>query len=225
LGFAIRQGGAIPRPLGLLGRHRHRDRRANAILAALLGALLSGSALGHEGSARLVVEPAQVRPGGVLTIRVEDLPPERTTALSLSGTGGSVPLASMVVDPEGHATIFVEVPADLPLGSYDVTAEADGIAVASAPLSVQGQPITTAGEPGAKDEDDTLLIALPSGWQQSLSGPIVTARPLTETLPAGSGSRASSEGFVELIVLVVGIGSVLPVVWSRLRRRADRTGG
>ena len=55
-------------------------------------------------------------------------------------------------------------------------------------------PVTQGGEPGEKDEDDMVLIPLPSGWQQSLSGPIVTARPLTETLPAGSWVEVGGRG-------------------------------
>ena len=65
-----------------------------------------------------------------------------------------------------------------------------------------------------------LLIPLLSGWQQSLSGPIVTARPLTETLPAGSGSRRAIEGSVAIVAAVLIVGSIGFVLTSRLRRRA-----
>ena len=65
-----------------------------------------------------------------------------------------------------------------------------------------------------------LLVPLPSGWQQSLSGPIVTARPLTETLPAGSGSRMAIEGVVAAIAAVLVLGSIAFVLTSRLRQRA-----
>lgn len=193
---------------------------APVVALILLAVAGSSIGLGHEGGPRLILEPGRVRPGGVLTIRVEDLPPERPVDLSIAGSAGSVPLASVVVDPEGHATVFVEVPVDLPLGAYMVNAEADDVAVAGASVTVEGAPVAAAGEPGEKDEDDMLLIALPSGWQQSLSGPIITARPLTETLPAGSGSRLAIEGVVAAIAAVVGLGSIAFVMTTRLRRRA-----
>ena len=176
--------------------------------------------MGHEGGPRLILEPERVRPGGVLTIRVEDLPPERPVDLSIAGSAGSVPLASVVVDPEGHATVFVEVPLDLPVGTYTVNAEAEDVDVTAASVTVEGTPVAGGGESGEKDEDDMLLVPLPSGWQQSLSGPIVTARPLTETLPAGSGSRMAIEGVVAAIAAVLVLGSIAFVLTSRLRQRA-----
>jgi hypothetical protein len=191
------------------------------LTAALLLLTVAGSSigLGHEGGPRLILEPERVRPGGVLTIRLEDLPPERLVDLAITGSAGSVPLASVPVDPEGHATVFVEVPADLPLGTYTVNATAESVDVAGASVTVEGAPIAAGGEPGQKDEDDMLLVPLPSGWQQSLSGPIVTARPLTETLPAGSGSRLAIEGVVAVIAAVLVLGSIGFVLTSRLRRR------
>ena len=194
---------------------------AGPAMALLLLAIAGSSVgLGHEGGPRLILEPERVRPGGVLTIRLEDLPPERKVDLSITGSAGSVPLASVSVDPEGHATVFVEVPADLPLGSYTVNADAESVEVVGVSVTVEGMPVTQGGEPGEKDEDDMLLIPLPSGWQQSLSGPIVTARPLTETLPAGSGSRLAVEGIVAVVAAAMVLGSIGFVLASRLRRRA-----
>jgi hypothetical protein len=194
---------------------------AGPVTALLLLAVAGTSiGLGHEGGPRIILEPERVRPGGVLTIRLEDLPPERPVDLSITGSAGSVPLASVSVNPEGHATVFVEVPVDLPLGVYTVNADAESVDVAGASVTVEGTPVAEGGEPGEKDEGDTLLIPLPSGWQQSLSGPIVTARPLTETLPAGSGSRRAIEGIVAILAAVLIVGSIGFVLTSRLRRRA-----
>ena len=215
-----------PRTLVSKGGPGARPSIVRPVLAASAGAMLllavagSSVGLGHEGGPRLILEPERVRPGGVLTIRVEDLPPERPIDLSIAGSAGSVALASVVVDPEGHATVFVEVPVDLPVGLYSVNAEAEDVDVASASVLVEGAPVAEGGEPGEKDEDDMLLIPLPSGWQQSLSGPIVTARPLTETSPAGSGSRLAIEGVVAVIAVALVLGSVAFVLTTRLRRRA-----
>ncbi len=211
-------------------RHAKGGLRARpSIVRRTLGGLVSipvllftvgGSiAFAHEGGPRLILEPDRVRPGGVLTIRVEDLPPERPVELSIAGSSGSVALASVVVNPEGHATVFVEVPADLPVGGYTVNAKAEDVDVAGASVTVEGAPVVEGGEPGEKDEDDMLLIPLPSGWQQSLSGPIVTARPLTETLPIGSGQPPAVEGIVAAIAIALVLGSAALVVGTRLRAK------
>jgi hypothetical protein len=176
--------------------------------------------VGHEGGPRLILEPDRVHPGGVLTVRLEDLPPEGSVEPSIAGAAGSVPLASVVVDAEGHATVFVEIPVDLPAGAYTVNAAAERTVVSGVRVTVEGPPQVEGGEPGEKDEDDLLLVALPSGWQQSLSGPIVTAKPLTETLPAGSGYRGAIQWFIAVLALAVGLGSVALVAFMRRRRRA-----
>jgi hypothetical protein len=191
-----------------------------AIATALAAHAVAPGVLGHEGVPRLILEPARVNPGGVLTVRVEDLPPEAMVSLSMGGDRGSVDLATVAVDPEGHATVFVEVPADIERGLYTVTGEADGVVVSGVEVVVEGPVIGVVGEPGEKDEDDGLLVELPPGWQQSLSGPIVTARPLTETLPAGSAGRGSVDNFIVAIAIGVSLASVVLIVASRLRQRA-----
>ena len=159
-------------------------------------------------------------------MRVEDLSPEGTVELTLAGPSGSVPLATVPIDAEGHALVFLEVPVDLPRGTYSLEADAFGIDVPSVDIIVSGPAVTEGGQPGEKDDDDGLLVALPSGWQRSLSGPIVTARPLTETLPAGSGLRPLTESLIGVAAVLIGAAAVAYVVVSRSRasRRRPRTG-
>lgn len=210
----------MSRPFALFGLPGAiRTGRAIAI-ALLASALLVGSTFAHEGAARVIVEPDEIPPGGVVTVRLEDLPPERPADVILATSSGSVPLTTVDIDSDGHAFIVVEIPLDLPVGSYELRARSESADVAAAAIRVAGPPITAPGEPGAKDEDDMLLIPLPSGWQQSLSGPIVTARPMTETLPAGSASRPDALAWVGLAVLVFGLGSAVAVAGLRRRRRA-----
>ena len=90
---------------------------------------VAASVAAHEGVPRLIPEPEQVNPGGVLTVRVEDLSPEGTVELTLAGASGSVPLATVPIDAEGHALVFLEVPGDLPRGTYSLEADAFGIDV------------------------------------------------------------------------------------------------
>lgn len=118
----------MPRPPSLPNRIR-----STAVLAGLAAALLTMltafPAPAHEGAPRLAVEPDRVNPGGVLTIRLEDLPPERTVDVSIAGDSSSIPLACVETDPEGHGTFFVELPADLAAGTYTIRAHADGVTV------------------------------------------------------------------------------------------------
>jgi hypothetical protein len=205
----------MPRPPSLSARIRSAVVLAG--LAALFGALNASPAFAHEGSPRLVVEPDRVNPGGVLTIRLEDLPPERTVDVMIAAGSSSTPLASVETDPEGHGTFFVELPADLAAGGYLIRAHADGVAVQDVAVTVEGAPIVAGGGVG-HDEGD-LLVALPSGWQRSLSGPIVTARPLTETLPAGLAVASGADGAIAASLLLGGF-AVVAVLGLQLRRRA-----
>jgi hypothetical protein len=180
----------------------------------------------HEGVPRLIPEPDEVNPGGVLTVRVEDLTPEGTIELTLANEAGSVSLATVAIDPEGHAIVFLEVPVDMPRGEYLLDATAVGVDVPPVAVLVSGPAVVEGGEPGAMEEGDGLLVALPPDWQQSLSGPIVTARPLTETLPAGSGARQTVESLVAILAVLIGVTAIAYVVLSRTRaaRRRGATG-
>lgn len=188
------------------------------VAALLLG--LSG-ALAHEGAPRVLVSPDRVSPGGVVDIRGEDLGQDADLRLLLVGGAGEVELARTSADGEGHVVASLVVPTDLPNGTYRLRAEpqANGIAAPlDAILIVEGAPIGAGGEPGPKDEDDLLLIALPSDWQRSLSGPIVTAVPLTETLPAGSATRPSVDAVTIAVVTGLALAAIALIVASRLRR-------
>jgi hypothetical protein len=139
----------------------------------------------------------------------------------VTGLDGSVDLGEMVADPEGHLVIALQVPVEMEEGVYAVEAyQASGLKVATATVFVAGPPIEDGeGGPGGKDEDDTLLFALPAGWQQSLSSPAITAVPVTST----SGREGLAAGAPEMGLLVasgVGLLAVLvvaAVVIGRLR--------
>ena len=213
------EGGVRPRPPRILAARAAVGVVWLAVLGLALHAL-PGSVVAHEGPARLILEPDRVNPGGVVTVRGDDVGVEVELQLVLASATGDVELATLPTDPQGHLVTHVELPADLPTGTYALEARGGAAArVATASLVVEGSPILEGGEPGGKDEDDLLLIALPSDWQRSLSGPIVTARPLTETLPAGSAGRSGIEAIAVGLAIAVATVAIIIVVAGRIRRR------
>jgi hypothetical protein len=196
------------------------------MLIALVSAAMAspGQATAHDGITRLLTSPDHVNPGGTVDVRGEDLPADSAVTLSLADDDGRrLELGIGEADGEGHLLATLVIPSDLPAGSYLLEATVDGIEPLSATVVVQGAPIDADGEPGPKDEDDSLLIALPSDWQRSLSGPVVTARPLTETLPAGSAGRVGTPWAMAVLVIGIAVmGAVALGAVGRRRARASR---
>jgi hypothetical protein len=225
--------GSRPVTAPVEGGRRPRPPRLSVAQALAVGSLLclatvawAGTALAHGGTARVLVSPDRVSPGGVVDVNGEDLGSDSTVSLSIiNSVGAELELIRVDADPEGHIRAALAIPVDLPAGNYRVAAVVDGQSAASAALVVEGSPIGPGGEPGAKDEDDLLLIALPSDWQRSLSGPIVTARPLTETRPAGSASRSPAWAVVGLLVVsgVAGLAGIAAARRVRSSRRPSTT--
>ena len=196
---------------------------------AILALASAPMAFAHGGGPRLLLEPDRSNPGGVVTVRGEDLGSDELITFSVVGIKGAIPIGDMIADGEGHLTVALQVPVDMAVGVYALEAtQASGARVANAPLFVEGAPILPGeGGPGGKDEDDTLLIVLPAGWQQSLSGPIVTAIPVTSAGPGKDLAAGAPEMglLVGLIVLVVGAAAMGLVLAGRWRgRRAAGTG-
>ena len=73
---------------------------------------------------------------------------------------------------EGHFEVFIGIPADLPTGHWTLLARPTERLIASATIEVAGAPVDAeVGGQGLRDEDDPLLVPLPSGWQASRSNP------------------------------------------------------
>lgn len=218
-------GDAVGRIPGIATLRSRSDRRPRVLGATggilLLVALASAptGVVAHGGAARLLVTPDRVSPGGSVEIRGEDLPADSVVALALVSGAGRLELTTADADGEGHVAAVLALPADMPVGEYMLEASVTGMPSLMARIRVEGTPVRTDGEPGAKDEDDLLLIALPSDWQRSLSGPIVTARPLTETLPAGSASGGVAPWALALLGAGV-LAAAGVLVSSIVRRRA-----
>lgn len=187
---------------------------AVATAAALL---FSGSVVAHSGDAFLVVEPTLVAPGGGVSVRA-DLLTSGPVRLSLAGIDGSVRELGVVEETEeGHFEVLLQVPVDLPAGEWTLRAHADGAEVASATLEVAGIPL--GGEEdgdGGRDEEDPLLVPLPSGWQASRSGPPVAT-------PIVAGGSAEPVDLVPFVALGAAVVALMALV-ARTRPRGSSGG-
>jgi hypothetical protein len=186
---------------------------AVATAAALL---FAGSVLAHSGETFLVAEPATVAPGAGVAVRA-DLPTSGPVRLSLAGTDGSVREVGVVEQTdEGHFEILFQIPVDLPPGQWTLLAQADGAALASTTLQVAETPVGDGeGGQGGRDEDDPLLVALPSGWQASRSGP-----PAATSAAAGGTPEA-----VDIVPFVALGAAILALVALFGRARPRRPSG
>jgi hypothetical protein len=183
------------------------------------------AALGHGGAARILVAPDPVRPGGTIEIRGEDLSADDTIRIVLVSSKGQADMATANADGVGHVVAWIQLPPDLTEGIYAVHAIDTSGGAVKAPLEVAGAPIIEEGDQGGPGEHDSLLVALPPGWQRSLSQPATTAaapggasspRTATSSKPAES-ARVGPE--VAMAVGVAAAFAVAIVVLGGLRRR------
>ena len=147
-----------------------------------------------------------------------DLLTSGSVHLSLAGMDGPVVDLGIVEDTvEGHFEVLLQIPVDLPAGRWTLRAFADGTELASTTLEVAGTPLggEEGGEAG-RDEEDPLLVPLPSAWQASRSGPPVA------TSVAPSGPRDSVD-----LVPFVAIGAAVLALMVLVARtpRSDSSGG
>lgn len=190
---------------------------ATAAAILFLGAIPAAApAAAHENAPPVILDPPEVRPGGVVTVRLEERSPDAAVELFLVSGDHRLSLGLVQTDGEGHASVAVAIPAELVAGLYAISALDGSSPSVSAALAVDGPPIPAdGGAPGPKDEDDPLLVALPSGWQQSLSQPAVTAVPVTVTQPAPPAAPLPV-GALALVLLVV-LGAAAWAVLSARR--------
>jgi hypothetical protein len=188
---------------------------AAAVAAALA---LSCGVLAHGGETFFVAEPASVAPGGGVGVRA-DLLTSGPVRLTLAGTDGSRHEVGVVEQTEdGHFEAFIGIPRDLPTGHWTLLAQADGATLASATIEVAGTPVDAeVGGQGPRDEDDSLLMPLPSGWQASRSNPPTTTASVT------SVNRTEAIDLVPIVSLAAAVGALTFLV---LRTRGSgRRGG
>jgi hypothetical protein len=186
---------------------------AAAVAAALL---LCATVFAHGGETFFIAEPSLVAPGGAVGIRA-DLLTSGPVRLALAGTDGTRVEAGVIEQTEdGHFAVFLEIPSDLPTGHWTLLAEADGIAIASTTIEVAGAPVgEEIGGQGPRDEDDPLLVALPSGWVSARSAPVAT-RPAI---------AATTEDQLDLVPVASLAAAILAVAILVVRTRPRRSSG
>ena len=183
---------------------------AAAVLAAAALLLLGASTVtGHEGGPRLILEPSQVSPGAVVLVRGEDLGLDELMQVSLVGDVGSASLAGVTTDGVGHFTVAVQIPADVPLGTYAIQAVTESGSTVKSLVKVDGVPIVEQG--GAPPGQDEGFPAQPVASEPPVAAPAApvassgaTLRPLSD--PTGSGSDIDLVPFAALAGAIAGLG-------------------
>ena len=197
---------------------------ARTVLVGLGAFAMPGPAAAHDGQPALIAEQNVAPPGGSIVVRGEDLGGEATVRLSLAG-GVGVELGRFPTDGDGHIVLAIAIPPDLPPGEYELRGTLESGVVVGVAVRVDGavvDPGLGLGGQGGRDEDDPLLVALPEGWQQSLSSP-----PAAETAPPirgqggenGSPPVGATDGTSvspPLIGLVVLVGGAVALAMGRL---------
>jgi hypothetical protein len=169
--------------------------RLSTLAAVIAAAFAPGTTAAHGGAARLIVEPDRVDPGGVVTIRGDDLGAEAAFAVFLIGPPGRVDLAPVVTDGAGHFELVVRVPAEAPTGAYVIEAVDPTGWGLSMPLTLEGTPIY--GEDGAPPgQDEGLPAVVPSGASSA-------GAPGSEVRPASSAAAAAPLAKLRPVVLFV----------------------
>ena len=195
-------------------RSRRALRATWLVVIATALAALPGAASAHEGSARLILEPDRINPGGVVTIRGEDLGADDEMRVPLVGTPARADLATISTDGQGHFTLSIQVPAGAPVGVYAVeAASAMGYSLTAA-LFVEGAPLIEGdGAPAGQDEGLPAIAPRPPGQAAPVAGAAATFQPVV----ASSSGADSDVDLVPLVAFALAIGGLGLLMW-RTRR-------
>jgi hypothetical protein len=178
---------------------------AAAILAFLLAAL-PGAASAHEGVARLILEPERVNPGGVVTIRGEDLRADDPMTITLIASDGRTELTTVTSDGEGHFTVTVQLSPEAAPGVYAI--EAAGQVLLTVPLFVEGAPVSN-GDGAPPGQDEGLPAVIPSFAATASQGPIAVVQP----------GAVVSDSSVDVVPFVAAFGAIAALAFLAWRTR------
>lgn len=178
--------------------------------------VIASTAMAHGEDARIDLAADTAPAGGPVQVRLVAMRPGDDVRVELIRPGASVAIVSpgsLAADADGSATGAFDLPIDLEPGMYMVRAIASDGHTVEVALTVQ-PAIAEGGAAGDREEDDPLLVALPSGWQRSLSSAPVPAAAVT-------GSSRAERGIDPPVVGLVVIGLLL-AGWLLVRSRRPR---
>lgn len=171
----------------------------------------------HGDEPRLEINVERINLGGVAEVRGVDFEPEEAITLMLVNSGTAIPLGETTADIEGIFLQIVEIPVDLPEGTYNFLAITDDHNISSPEMLVQGPPVLTEGEggQGLRDEDDPLLASMPTFAPGVVPGGV--SQPIVQ--PASEQKPVSNRNFTLLIVFAFVATCLLVLVTSRILRK------
>jgi hypothetical protein len=172
----------------------------------------------HGGSARLLLDPLRVNPGGTVVVEGDDLSADDQITLVLVGEERRLEVGAHVSDGQGHLVQAFVVPSDLAAGGYQLEAVGSAGDVISAPLVVSGLPVPPdGGQGGQGGQGGGLLVPLPSDWQSSLSSPAAGVAPPPVEAPA---SELHAGVTAAIVGGLIAVAVVLLTLLSKRRRIA-----
>jgi len=170
----------------------------------------------HGGVPTLQLGAERVNPGGTIEL-LGDMTSEGTFELSLIAGTTVRSLGSAASDYEGHFQVFVNVPVDIPTGSYTVHARSD-LERASAPLVVAGPPITDdEGQLPGQDEIFAPVPTLPAEAAVASGG-------ASDPLATAGSTGPSVDLAIALVAVTTAVAGAL-ALGALARRRARRAPG
>jgi hypothetical protein len=179
----------------------------------LFAYLLLGASFGFGAGLGAWRQPLEINvktlsPGSTLKYAV-GIRVREQIALELAGSVIALPLGTIGADTEGGFLLVVSLPPELTAGTYFIRATTDDHEVSSTAFSVQGAASPEEGGEVLRDEDDGLLVPMPT------LPPGFTSTQIPETGPRVEAPSATNERSL-IPGVVIGAG-FLALIGIRLR--------
>lgn len=178
----------------------------------LIALLFVTPASAHGDEPRIEISAERLNPGSVLDLRGVDFEFEEEVVLLLVGPQVEVPLGTVLADAEGIFLLTITLPPDLTEGTYVIRATTDDHVVESPQITVWGTADLGGGEDGPVDEEDGLLMPIPT-HAPNIPTPLLSSASSVETATQPEKSSTS------YIWIAAGIGIILLLgILIRIRR-------
>jgi hypothetical protein len=188
--------------------------------AALVAASASASAVGaHGGFPGLIAEPDPVNPGGTVEILGDNLGSDETVQIVLIANGQPIVLGSTTTDGQGHLTVFVTVPADLPAARYTIQAQSEGGYAGGGTVELAGAPQVDQGGGDPYERGPISVVPSANAPAQPVAGGGGAGAP---TSVPGSQTTVASDAVILIAALAIPMAMVLGLIGWRRRALARR---